>query len=317
MSPISPLPDRLHRHGLRAARRAKRWGLMLTLLASLSPSAQAAAVQATDIIDQFIPSAPFSVQPWGVVQCLGLFIPSAKLPEVGINGTPLPLGGTLRFGRAPDPSDPNRAALRISLIPNDPPTAGAPRCETTFSPGATGLPLGRVFWHAFAIQIPDWRKTTDEQQLMQWHPGDTTGLQPIYSLLVRGPQMRLILRYDTAAVPGRSTTVTRVLWSTNTWPPNTWITMVTRAVVSVDPAAGPRIATWVNGQSVVNYSGPVGYNTPTAQPYVKHGIYHWTNLNPWDLSLPQRTVHFRRAVLVGDSRSAYTPADLAAHVNLP
>lgn len=293
----------------------------LTLLAALliAPVAPAAAasLQPADIIDQFIPSVPFRQQPWGVAQCYGLFVPSANLPETGINGTPLPMGGTLRFGRAPDPSDPSRVALRMTVLPTDPPTAGAPRCETTFSPGATGLPVGRVFWHAFAIQIPDWRRTSDEQQLMQWHAGDTTGLQPIYSLLVRGTQMRLVLRYDTAAMPSRQTTVTRVLWSTNSWPPNTWLTVVTRALVSVDPAAGPRISTWINGTAVVNYSGPVGYRAPTAQPYVKHGIYHWTNLNPWDMTLPQRTVHFRRAVLALDPAGQYAPGDLAAHVNLP
>lgn len=292
-------------------------GLGLGLLASPAVPVRAAPLQSADIIDQFIPSQPFRLQPWGVAQCYGLFVPSANLPETGINGTPLPLGGTLRFGRAPDPTDPGRATLRMTLMPDDPLTAGAPRCETTFSPGATGLPIGRVFWHAFAIHIPDWRRTTDEQQLMQWHAGDTTGLQPIYSLLLRGAQMRLILRYDTSATPSRTTTVTRVLWSTNSWPPNTWITVVTRALVSTDPAEGPRISTWINGQPVVNYTGPVGYRTPTAQPYVKHGLYHWTNLNPWDLSLPQRTVHFRRAVLVADPRGLYSPADLATHVNLP
>ena len=83
------------------------------------------------------------------------------------------------------------------------------------------------------------------------------------------------------------------------------------------PAASPQLRTWINGRLVVNYSGPVGFNVPPTQPYVKHGIYHWTIQNAWDTRLPQRTVHFRRAVLVNDSRGLYTPADLAAHVNLP
>jgi len=280
--------------------------------------AEATPLAPADIIDQFIPSLPYTQQqPWGVAQCLGLYIPTAKLPPTGINGTALPGGGTLRFGRAPDPSDPTRSALRVTLMPDDPLTSGSHRCETTFSPGPTGLPLGRPFWHAFAIQIPDWRKTNDEQSLAQWHAGDTSGVQPVYTLLVRGPQMRLVLRYNTASPPTTATNVVRELWSTTSWPPNTWITVVTKAVVSIDPAAGPYIRTWVNGQQVVNYNGPVGYNIPNELPYVKHGIYHWTNLNPWDMTLPQRTVHYRRAVLVNDPKGVYTPADLAAHVNLP
>lgn len=290
---------------------------LASLLLLICLGAHGASVQSTDIIDQFIPSLPFAKQPWGVAQCYGLFIPIGQLAESGINGTPLPLGGTLRFGKAPDPADPARVSLRVTLMPDDPPTAGAPRCETTFSPGTTGLPMGRPFWHAFVIHIPDWRATQDEQQLFQWHAGDATGLQPIYSLLVRGSTMRLLLRYDTSLTPTRTTTVVRELWSTTSWTPNTWLTFVTRAVVSPDMAASPQVRTWINGKLVVNYNGPVGYNVPPTQPYVKHGIYHWTNLNPWDTRLPQRTVHFRRGVLVNDSRNLYTPADLAAHVNLP
>jgi len=125
------------------------------------------------------------------------------------------------------------------------------------------------------------------------------------------------MRYDTSATPSRNTTVTRVLWATSAWPPNTWITVVTRALVSPNPAASPMISTWINGAQVVNYRGPVGYNTPSAQPYLKHGLYHWTNLNPWDMTLPQRTVHFRRAVLAADPKGLYSPAVLATYVNLP
>lgn len=278
---------------------------------------QALTIQPSDIIDQFIPSLPFTQQPWGVVQCYGLFIPSAKLPEAGLNGTRLPSGGTLRFGKAPDPVAPARVAFRVSIVPTDPLTAGAPRCETTFSPGATGLPLGRRFWHAFAIHIPDWRNTKDEQLLMQWNPGDGTGLQPIYSLILRGARMSLVMRYSTSATPTRANTVVREIWSASSWPPNTWITIVTQGLISPDPAKGPFLNTWINGQPVVGYTGPVGFNTPSALPYVKHGVYHYLDYNAWDMSLPERQVHFRRAVLVNDARGVYRQADLAAHVNLP
>ena len=291
--------------------------IALTGLALLASAAQALPLQSTDILNQFVPSLPFGQQPWGVVQCYGQFIPSAKLPETGLNGTRLPSGGTLRFGKAPDPADPKRVALRAAIVPADPLTAGAPRCETTFSPGATGLPQGKRFWHAFAIHIPDWRSTKDEQLLMQWNPGDGTGLQPIYALILRGPRMSLVMRYSTAATPTRANTVVREVWSSSSWPPNTWITIATQALISPNPAAGPVLRTWINGQPVVNYSGPLGYNTPTALPYVKHGIYHYLEYNAWDLSLPERAVHFRRAVLVNDARGVYSAADLAAHVNLP
>lgn len=283
----------------------------------LTATATGAPISGADIIAQFNPGQSLSQQAWGNVQCYGLIVPSQSVPEQGINGTTLPLGGTLRFGRAADPIDSQRPALRFTLLANDPLTAGSYRCETAFSPGATGLPRGKPFWHAFAVHIPDWRNTTDEQQLAQWHAGDTSGMQPIYSLLVRDGQMRLVLRYSTEANPTASSVRTIVLWSSANWAPNSWYTVVTKAMVSTDPAASPYISTWINGAQVVNYRGPVGFNQPQALPYVKHGIYHWVNLNAWDTRAPQRTVHFRRAALVGDSKGIYSPDDLALYVNAP
>ena len=291
--------------------------LVTALLLPALPAAQATPVQQQDVLVQFIPSISLSQQAFGNVQCYGLIIPSQKVPEQGINGTPLPLGGTLRFGRVPDPVDGRRWALRFTLMPNDPLTAGSYRCETAFNPSTSGLPRGRLFWHAFSVYLPDWRATKDEQQLAQWHAGDTSGLQPIYALLSRDGQMRLVMRTSTSTSPTPSSVSTRVLWSTNSWTPKQWITVVTQALVSTDPAASPFIRTWINGNLVVNYKGPVGYNQPTAQPYVKHGVYHWINQNPWDMRLPQRDVLFRRAALVLDPNQSYTEADLRLYVNTP
>jgi hypothetical protein len=295
--------------------------LLITLATSVlltTPLAsQAATVAPQNVLAQFVPSISLSQQAFGNVQCYGLIMPSQKVPDQGINGTPLPQGGTLRFGRVPDPVDASRWALRFTVMPTDPLTAGSFRCEAAFNPSTSGLPRGRLFWHAYSMYLPDWRITNDEQQLAQWHAGDTSGLQPIYALLSRDGQMRLVMRTSSSPTPTPATVSTQVLWSTNSWTPNQWITVVTQALVSTDPAAAPFIRTWINGNLVVNYKGPVGYNQPTAQPYVKHGIYHWTNLNAWDMRLPQRDVLFRRAALVLDPNRAYNAADLGLYVNAP
>lgn len=289
----------------------------LTLWCSLANGALAADVTPESIIAQFNPNQSLSTQAWGNVQCYGLILPSQWVPEQGVNGSVLEDGSTLRFGRVADPQDVNRMSLRFALRSSDPLTAGSYRCETAFSPGPTGLPIRSVFWHAFAVFIPDWRNTTDEQQLAQWHAGDTSGLQPIYALLVRDGQMRLVLRYSTADSPTSSTVRTQVLWSSTSWQPKQWFTFVTKAKVSANSADDPFIQTWVNGSQVVNYRGPVGYRQPTAQPYVKHGVYHWINLNAWDSRQPTRAVHFRRAALVSDTSGRYLPSDLGRFINSP
>ena len=273
-------------------------------------------VQSSDVLVQANPNLSFSSQTWGNAQCDGFIMPSARVPETGIHDTLQEDGTTLRYGRITDPTDYSRMAYRYSLEPTDPLTASSLRCEIAFSPGGTtGLPLNSLFWHAFALRIPDWRYTNDEQQLAQWHAGDTSGLLPIYQLLVRGTEMRLILRYDTSAIPSRNTTKTLVVWRTTNWTPNQWLTLVTQALVSTNINAGPFVRTWINGTQVVNYKGPVGYNQPDALPYVKHGIYHWTNLNPWDYALRQRYVHMRKAGLVKDPNRIYTPSSLANWVH--
>lgn len=269
-------------------------------------------VQATDVLVQANPNQSFAQQNWGNVQCDGFIMPSYRVSENGIHDTVQADGTTLRYGRVTDPTDISRIAYRYSVEPTDPLTASSLRCEIAFSPGGTtGLPINSPFWHAFAVRIPDWRYTKDEQQLAQWHAGDTSGLLPIYQLLVRGSEMRLILRYDTSATPSRNTTKTLVVWRTTNWVPNQWLTLVTQAVVSTNSNASPFVRTWINGTQVVNYKGPVGYNQPDALPYVKHGIYHWTNLNPWDYTIRQRVVHMRKAGLIKDPSRIYTPASLA------
>ena len=294
---------------------AWKWAAASMLVLAGASSAWAADVAPEHILAQFNPALPLSTQAWGNVQCNGLIVPSQWVPETGLNGTLLEDGSTLRFGRAPDPQDNTRLAFRFALRSSDPLIAGSFRCETAFSPGVTGLPIGSVFWHAFAVYVPDWRNTVDEQQLAQWHAGDSSGLQPIYALLVRDGQMRLVMRYSTAESPTASTVKTQVLWTSSAWQPNQWFTVVTKAKISTLAAEGPFIQTWVNGAQIVNYRGPVGYRQPAAQPYVKHGVYHWINLNAWDSRQPTRTVHFRRAALVRDLNGVYVPADLSRFVN--
>jgi Polysaccharide lyase len=276
------------------------------------------AVNASDIAVQARASIAFANQKWGSIQCNGKILGSQSIPESGIHGSVLSGGQSLRFGRIRDATAASGYAFQFTLNPSDPLTAGSHRCELGFGADSTrGIPRESAFWHALSIQLPDWRSTTDEQSLAQWHAGDNSGgLLPVYTLLVRGKVMRLVLRYDTSAAPSRSTAKTLVVWSTDQWVPGQWLNFVTQALVSQDANKGPFIKTWMNGQPIVSYTGPVGYNQPNVQSYAKHGVYHWVDsTNPWDMSIPTRQVKMKRPLIVRDPQFKYSHGSIVNLLN--
>ena len=277
-----------------------------------------APLLANNIADQAQANLSFSNQEWGNIQCNGSIVASQLIPAQGIHGKTLSNGQTLRFGRVADRSTTSGYAFQFTLNPEDAITSGSLRCELAFAANArSGIPRGSIFWHAFSVQLPDWGDTTDEQAIAQWHAGDTSGgMLPVYTLLVRGSVMRLVLRYDTSANPSRDTAKTIVVWSQRTLTPNRWLNFVTQANVATDVSQNPFVKTWLNGQLIVNYAGPVGYKQPTVQSYAKHGIYHWVDsTNEWDMSIPTRTLKIKRPLIVRDANRLYAQPQIEALLN--
>lgn len=288
-----------------------------TVKAGTTADGGALAIALSDIAARARTNQSFASQSWGNLQCNGYIIQSQKLPAAGIHGARLADGRTLRFGLVPDAGSATGQAFEIALNSKDPITARSDRCEMSFpASAAAGIPRKSVFWHAFAVKLPDWSLTTDEQAIAQWHAGDTSGgLLPVYTLLVRGKAMRIVLRYDTAAVPSRAGSRAIVVWSTPNAPINQWVTVVTQALVSQNAADMPFVKTWLNGTQVVDYAGPLGYNQPAVQSYAKQGIYHWVdNDNPWHAAVPTRTLRLKDPVLVRDPQRRYQQATVRALV---
>jgi len=67
---------------------------------------------------------------------------------------------------------------------------------------------------------------------------------------------------------------------------------------------------WVDGTQVANYSGPVGYYTPSVNDYAKFGYYNWSSYQT------SRKVLLDSPVVVSDpTGSKYSAADLRAFIN--
>jgi hypothetical protein len=65
----------------------------------------------------------------------------------------------------------------------------------------------------------------------------------------------------------------------------------------------------MNGNQIMDYTGPLGYSTPGYKDYAKFGYYNWSSFDS------SRKVLMRSPVLVNDpTGSKYQASDLRAFV---
>src|SRR5205823_4731624 len=128
--------------------------------------------------------------------------------------------------------------------------------------------------------------------------------------------------YTTGANGGRTMQIMRLYsTSTNPSPSNTtvyrspqipiqfgqWMDFVFKFREALDGSG--LLQVWLNGQQVMDYSGPLGYYTPGYLDYAKFGYYNWSSFNS------SRKVLLRSPVLVKDpTGSRYQASDLSAFV---
>lgn len=276
----------------------------------------ALAIAVSDVLASARSDTPLSTQTWDY-QCYGQNKSAKAIPLVGIIGDTLVDAPRMRLGlEKPQAADAERGIV-LRTASTDPMTAGAPRCEVSFTRGANSfLPKGKDFWFASRIWIDDWASSSDEQLIMQFHAGDSSqNLGPFFALYVRGNRARAALRFDTqaAALTTMSTRASNDIWSGPVNFARRWATVVVHARISTDAAKGPFLRFWIDGQLLGEHLGPVGYNG-TGSDYAKVGFYHWLSGNTWDGKVPVRTMYVSRSMLVRDASQIYTEADLRAAV---
>jgi len=290
--------------------------LILGVTLTVPINAYATEVQGSDVRLQVDANVALSTYRWTwSVECAGQKQGAANISESGIPGSPLPDLGSMRFGSVADPENPARRVLMFRANKDDGRVAGAPRCELTFSPSFGGkLPVAEDFWFAVGLRLVDWVSGPDEQILMQWHWADgSIPLMPFLALVLKGDSLRFESRTSRMSPPSIQSTKTTVLWQNDGIPRNAWAYLVLQARISDDPAKSPYVRAWINGIKIVNYVGPVGYNYPSVQPYVKVGHYQWdAAYNPW--STPTKTVFIRAPTLIMDPLKRYREADVRTFI---
>ena len=305
--PVAPNPAQAHRP------------LDPTIASVVATGTARRSLSRSDILTEMNPANSFRSLGWKwSVQCGGHNVGVLDVPETGLTLDNLDDSyGALRFGKVADPAETLRKVMFFRAKRSDPLLHGAPRCEAGSSPTAGGaIPVGTPVWFAFGLRLHEWTATPDEQIVMQWHHGDgSVALNPFVALSVMGSNLRVMARYNNSQVLSKATTTAMELSSKGPLPVDQWSYFVVKALISPDGSLGSYLQVWRDGVMTVNYRGPLGYNNPQFQPYVKVGHYHWNDrINQWPSTTPVRTVMMRTPVLVQDVAGRYGERDLRAHV---
>ena len=125
----------------------------VTIKKSGSGGGGTSPIAADDILLRARADLPFSQQSGYTAQIMGTYTSANAIPESGINGSMLPNGETLRFGKTTDPTNSAAKALKFQLSPNDPNTAGSKRAELSVNPN---IEMNKVYWVALSVYVPDW-----------------------------------------------------------------------------------------------------------------------------------------------------------------
>ena len=274
---------------------------------SAPPVSGAIAIAAADILGEAKANVPFADQRGYNAQVIGQFPDAQQIPETGIHYTALPNGETLRLGKVADPQDASSQVFAFQLGPNDPNTSGSKRSELEFPPNVVN---GNTYWLAFSVNVQDWGTLSNGDDALfgtQVHSGDSSrGFSPSFSLVSYGSSGgRTFQVFRTSNTSG--TTQTMFKYPEIPVPFGQWTDFVFKFRHATDSSG--LLQVWMNGQQIVDYTGPIGFNTPGYTDYAKFGYYNWSGFST------SRKVLLRSPIQVRDpTGSTYSVDALRARV---
>jgi hypothetical protein len=274
------------------------------------PPPTGSSIELADIMGQAQAGVPFAQQSGFHAQVMGTSFSAASIPESGIHGSTLPNGETLRLGKVTDPTSAVRKALAFQVHPNDPTTSGSKRSELGFN---SNIQYNKVYWVALSVYVYDWGTLASGDASLfgtQMHSGNNSlGLSPSFGIYAMpgGRNFQVQGRYSTSSSPSQSNSST-VRFGERPIPFGRWVDFVFKFRHNIGSSGFLQV--WMDGASIVDYSGPLGFSTPGYNDYSKFGYYNWSSFNS------ARKVLVRSPLIVQDpTGSKYAPADLRAFVS--
>lgn len=204
---------------------------------------------------------------------------SATQYPAGISGSSVN-GSTVRIGRVADPDDANKSAYWFRVDQTDPLTNSGYRSEFSWdAPGSRILPKVR-YLTGLCVRLPDWTSVPTGDKLLIWQIHGKTDIQPWLSLNFDGSRLYLHQTWDDSYPPTNVAGDANEITTTLSWTPNTWMRFVID--FTWDETGGGVLKAYINGTSVLNYTGRLGFNEGTSPySYLKVGVYKWSSGNVW------------------------------------
>ncbi len=259
------------------------------------------AIAAADVYGEADANVPFAQQSGYNAQVIGQFPDARDIPETGIHYTALPNGETLRLGKVADPLNTLTKVFAFQVAPGDPTTSGSKRSEFEFP---ANVENGNTYWIAFSVNVQDWGALSNGDDALfgtQVHSGDSSkGFSPSFSLVSYGSSGgRTFQVFRTANTSGTGQTMFKYPEIPIRF--GQWTDFVFKFRHALDDSG--LLQVWMNGQQIVDYTGPIGFNTPGYRDYAKFGYYNWSSFSS------SRKVLLRAPILVRDPTGSKYSAD--------
>lgn len=245
------------------------------------------------------------------IQCQGanatlLDVPDRRVYAPGVQGMNQQRFGEVEWN--------GTRALMLQLNGHDVVREGqSPRCEVVFYPlRASALPDSGVFWYSVSFWVNDWTGSSDEQIISQMKGDDSSriALNPFFALVVKGNKIRTEVRWNPDDPPSKQGTQL-FRYAEHLLPMQRWVNITVKGRLDAAGSEQPFLTVWLDDRVIAEHRGPLGYKNPGNHlNYVKSGIYHWVDNNPWDMSVPDRYMLLGAMAAVSDPMGRYNLADI-------
>jgi hypothetical protein len=136
------------------------------------------------------------------------------------------------------------------------------------------VPLNKKIWYGISLFIPgDFPELEKNCIVIQWHGEHDEGeasRSPVLAVRVENRNLFITSRTSKQKIQNNNRGPSTTHFTLNDFPRNEWLDFVVEVIWSHTDNGS--LKTWLNGDQIIRYNGPIGYNDDLG-PYFKFGLY--------------------------------------------
>ena len=135
-------------------------------------------------------------------------------------------------------------------------------------------PLNKETWYGISLFIPEeFPELEKDCIVIQWHGEHDEGeasRSPVLAVRVENSKFYITSRTSKQKIQNNNRGPSTTHFTLNDFPRNEWLDFVVEVIWSHTNSGS--LKTWLNGEQIINYNSPIGYNDDLG-PYYKFGLY--------------------------------------------